>query len=708
MSDITLHLQKTPYWLTEFVDRCKGNLKYIVGVGVFPNYPGVKVLGRTYLPDGLSDELVNQGASGADAWIDMFTPVYSVTPHVAYWIGPNEYVLWDQGNVDKFNAFHVRFIERMSALGHQVACGQINTGWPHLRKYGDPPPYPEALAPTLAALWAHEGLFTLHEYWPGLADPTGNILRYRDTMAALIQAGVVNLPNFMVTELGVDVADPLAPQGHWGWQHFMGWPAYFDLLKGYSKEVDKDSYMKGASIFTVADDWVTFQINYDQAMPLADWIGQDTQAVPTRAKLLDVNQFSGTPINWLQVKDDGYTGVLIRVSGPNADRTELIVDKYWEQNYAGAASAGLLIGGYHGLMPDVTGQAKFFVDAVGDRPLELGYYGDLENMLLTDDKCNAFLTATDRNMAEWGVDGVCNVYTNLNFMNNHIGDWAAGRELWIAGWVESYTDSMNPIVPKQFYDWKVWQYTNEGYVAGVPARVCLDVYNGTEEELYEEYAPENGGEVEPMDVKVYDAEGNEKDWEWAIDRYGIYMVEAEPPEGATVYRLAELRQKIGPCGMTLNVRDEQGNPMEGVAVLQGWADGDVLEDDVAPRTSEYTWRQPFDKPNRGSGGMTNADGVYGWGWGAGEQYDPTGAWGEDKKEGAHWYWIMPGDNKVYTDVILGLGWLLGTDHDTLNITFGRSIGDEPEPPEPPAPTGKFKVTGTISVDLIVEAIEDAQ
>lgn len=185
-------------------------------------------------------------------------------------------------------------------------------------------------------------------------------------------------------------------------------------------------------------------------------------------------------------------------------------------------------------------------------------------------------------------------------------------------------------------------------------------------------------------MKVYDKDGNERDWQWAADRYGVELIEAEPPEGATVFRLSEIRQKVGPCGMTVQVEDEDGNRIPGVVVLQGWVDGPELPNEAAPRLAEDSWDQPMGKPNRGTGDFTNGDGVMGWGWGGGEQYDPTGGWGLEHVEGPHWYWIMPGDDQVYTDIILGLGWLLGTDHDTLTLTFQRAVGeDEPEEPEEP-------------------------
>ena len=309
MSKLCIHFQRIPDWFGEFVDRCQGQLEYIVGVDVFPNVPGVKTLGRTYLPDGESGALVDQGASGADEWIDRFAPVYAVNPHVHKWIGPNEYIIWDQNAADRFNAFHVRFIQVMSGLGYGVVCGQINVGWPRLRLFNDPPPYPEALAPTLDALWLHDGLFSLHEYGPGdMRDGVGaHCLRYRNTRAELIAAGITDLPDFIITETGIDVPNPQAPQGHQGWRDFTDWAGYFDQLKWYSSELDKHAYMLGASIFTVADDCWTFQLHREEALPLADWIATDEEEEEEENGMIDIVDLNGNLVEgmtWESVKRD--------------------------------------------------------------------------------------------------------------------------------------------------------------------------------------------------------------------------------------------------------------------------------------------------------------------------------------------------------------------------------------------------------------------
>jgi len=719
---LTYHLQSIPDWWAEFVNRCKGNLEYVVGVDVFPQYGDVKVLGRTYLKDAESNSLVDQGAVGADKWINKFAPVYSANPHVHKWIGPNEYLLYNLDRVDRFNAFHVRFIERMSGLGHEVICGQVNTGWMRLRKYPqDPPPYPETIAPTLAALWAYNGWFSTHEYWPGNNDPKGNIYRYRDFIAALHAQGIYNLPDLFISELGVDLQTAEEPNdyGHWGWQKFMYWPRYFSLLKEYDQGLD--SYVRGASIFTEGGGWTTFQLNKDQALELADYIGSSAPSPPPeRAKGLDVSEFSGE-VNWRLVKADDYSFVGIRASGTDGTRTKMRKDLLFENHYAGAGSEGILRLAYHGLHPKFPGQALLFAESLGGRPVEMGWCSDLEIMELTDAKISAHLNAMDQRISDsYGIPlkKHTKVYSSPNFMSKHDGYWGVGRDLWIAHW--TYDLGYGPIIPAPWNTHVVWQWSNEGTeVPGTKKRVCLDVFNGTKEELYDRYgSPTNGGNGDDM-VEVVDRYGKplEITWEEVQARFGLRVVAATPPEGATVWRLSKIIHDSTPeCNLRLYCKDENGAPLSKITVFLGMHP-DVakpLPPDMAPRFSIGQQGQPID-PNTGqpypniawqdqdnSQNWTNADGYLQRSLGSGSNTVPP-------RPIYQWAWVSGGEKVEYTDWVYGIGGMWADDkgeHQMWWPEFKRVTGgDEPPPPPPPPPPVLIRIKGTISVDLVIESEE---
>ena len=56
---LTLHVHEDyPAWWAEFLERCGGKLRWIKGVNVYPDVPGVQTVGRPYVDDALSEQLV--------------------------------------------------------------------------------------------------------------------------------------------------------------------------------------------------------------------------------------------------------------------------------------------------------------------------------------------------------------------------------------------------------------------------------------------------------------------------------------------------------------------------------------------------------------------------------------------------------------------------------------------------------------------------
>jgi hypothetical protein len=100
---------------------------------------------------------------------------------------------------------------------------------------------------------------------------------------------------------------------------------------------------------------------------------------------------------WREVRALGYSYVHLRASAG------LAADGQFAANWDGAGAAGLLRSAWHYLVPGVDGQARFFLDAVGDREPELGLYGDFEERDLTVDKCEQFLAALDAAGVRAGV-----------------------------------------------------------------------------------------------------------------------------------------------------------------------------------------------------------------------------------------------------------------------------------------------------------------
>lgn len=164
-------------------------------------------------------------------------------------------------------------------------------------------------------------------------------------------------------------------------------------------------------------------------------------------------------------------------------------------------------------------------------------------------------------------------------------------------------------------------------------------------------------------MKVFDKDGNLRDWAWVQARYGNVKAYAAPPGSA--YRIIELREREDFAGCEVRVVD----PLD-EDVVQGWRDGPNL-----PKVDAPIHGLPPSFPNRGFVEPVKADGRRSFGWGKGEYYDPA------HQEGAHYYWIAGQPS----DVLTGIGMLYDTEHAHLEPVYQYEWIEEPEPPEPPEP-----------------------
>jgi lysozyme len=193
---------------------------------------------------------------------------------------------------------------------------------------------------------------------------------------------------------------------------------------------------------------------------------------------LDVSKYQTADIDWDLLRSEGYRFVLMRASGPDRPHnwTSLEKDPRFDIHYERAGKAGFLRGAYHFLVPDLTRQAAFFVETIGNRPLELGYWGDVEEGHLTRAKCDAFFEALDRQIPQ-----MAGLYSRASFLNRIRAQGSemltknGQRPLWIA-----HFDVEVPTLPRGWDSWLFWQYTvtQAGVVPSIPGRVDLDYYHG--------------------------------------------------------------------------------------------------------------------------------------------------------------------------------------------------------------------------------------
>lgn len=188
---------------------------------------------------------------------------------------------------------------------------------------------------------------------------------------------------------------------------------------------------------------------------------------------IDVSYYQGA-ISWTEVAADGVEFAFIRVSdGLDYE------DSRFDQNWAGARSAGVIRGAYQYFRvgQDAAAQAELLLDHMG--PLE---DGDLPPVIDVETYGNDGYSSSEVTAAvgEWiavveaalGVQPI--IYTSYGAWSSMSGSSDfADYPLWTASWYAHC-----PWVPDQWSAWEFWQYTDMGSVAGIVGAVDRDLFNG--------------------------------------------------------------------------------------------------------------------------------------------------------------------------------------------------------------------------------------
>ncbi len=148
-------------------------------------------------------------------------------------------------------------------------------------------------------------------------------------------------------------------------------------------------------------------------------------------------------------------------------------DRKFADNHRKAGDAGLKRGAYHFFRFDKDGveQALNFLEAIGDRNLELGVAIDVES--------SGNPSGIDINIVKERISAMVDylnlrglaptLYCNRNDYYEYMADSFPGNSLWICSFSE------DPISA----DWKFWQYNHKGSVKGIKGNVDLNVFGGS-------------------------------------------------------------------------------------------------------------------------------------------------------------------------------------------------------------------------------------
>lgn len=213
---------------------------------------------------------------------------------------------------------------------------------------------------------------------------------------------------------------------------------------------------------------------------------QSPSPAPTAVTFLegiDVSTHQGS-IDWGRVAATGKRFAFARASAGT-----LTVDDTYTRNRAGARAVGIPVGAYHFANPDsapndALNEANWFLSLAAPTQGDLIPTLDVEvtNGLSTTALTTWLQTWLARVTEVTGVRPM--IYTTPNFWKAAVADtaWFAANGytvLWVAHW----TTASAPTVPAGDWGgngWTFWQYSSNGTVPGIDARVDLDRYEGSE------------------------------------------------------------------------------------------------------------------------------------------------------------------------------------------------------------------------------------
>ncbi len=204
---------------------------------------------------------------------------------------------------------------------------------------------------------------------------------------------------------------------------------------------------------------------------------------------LDVSYWQ-SGIDWPKVRATGQRFAFFK-----ATEGETYTDPTFEGDWSGAKASGLLRAAYCFFHPkqDPKKQADHFISVVqaqndgGELPAIL----DLEvNDGMTRDKiiprAKAWLDEVEQALGRKPMiyGGVAFMETNFSELGGGPPAWTKDYPFWLGWFPNQYTDGMTPLMPRGWFKWTFWQYNENGLINGINAKVDLDLFNGTLEELY--------------------------------------------------------------------------------------------------------------------------------------------------------------------------------------------------------------------------------
>ena len=176
---------------------------------------------------------------------------------------------------------------------------------------------------------------------------------------------------------------------------------------------------------------------------------------------VDVSGYNPS-VNWQKLRNQEIRFAFIKsTDGINTG----LMNQYFDEQWAGAKSAGILRGSYHYLKATIDGveQADFYLSKVNVQDGELPPVLDIEELFNDNASTSQFIENTQKWLER--VDSKTGrrpiVYCRTEFVQRWGAlSWAKNYQTWIAEWYD-YTDRGQPTQPAGWGDWIFWQYSGD-------------------------------------------------------------------------------------------------------------------------------------------------------------------------------------------------------------------------------------------------------
>lgn len=195
--------------------------------------------------------------------------------------------------------------------------------------------------------------------------------------------------------------------------------------------------------------------------------------------VIDISHFQGTP-DFAKVKSSGIAGVIHKATQGLTGS-----DSTFASAKISIPNAGLLFGAYHFGTGDGTGadQANWFLDTVQPDAKTLcviDFEPNPSGTSMTLTQLLDWITTVEKHRGRMPV-----VYGGKSLLFSSVGASTNATLAQCPLWVAQYTSASSPSgIPTQVWpQWTMWQYTENGSVAGITTAVDRDRFNGTLDEL---------------------------------------------------------------------------------------------------------------------------------------------------------------------------------------------------------------------------------